>query len=356
LVLALALVTAGCLAAATASTESAESLQDQARDRADERLDDPELIGLWGIETPREVEEDNSSLRIYLDDEPGDGEAASWAYRFVGEERTAIIVVADTIGIVAEYVTPIDEDADPEDIPDELTWDVDSQEAADALAANESWPEMTDAHGLEWTLEHDDNTTVWGVEATNGTGAVMGVGDEVEAIVDAESGEVLEVERDNQDYDPDYDNEPPESNRTRPERGCDANQNSGQITPANDLEAGPVDLEQRGTVAVTVSYEGAGPLDVAIVDEGGDEVYEDSTTMTGTGTYDAEIDGLPADDYELVTSTSSGSANVDLQIRAYWGGGGQECPEPFAPGPSSSASVGPGFAQVDRTLSVDRLS
>lgn len=362
------LLAAGCLAA-SASTESAMDLEDQARDRADEMLDDPRLIGLWGVETPKHAESNTSELRVNLDDNPGDGNAAGWAYRFVGTERTGIVVVADELGVVAEFWTDRDEgdlfgsgDSSGEARPEALTWEVDSGEAADILADNETWPEMTDAHGVSWELEGEGNETIWNVEAEEVTFGEE-AGEDYHAVVDAQSGEILRVAPDEEFFPgPGSDAERPEREAPAHEGGCNSEEESGQLTPLGDVSTDEVDLEEHGYLTFTVSYQGAGPLDYAILDEDGETVFEDGTTMAGQGTIDNSLDGVEEGEYTLATSTSSGSANVDLRLTAVWGSGAQECDFGFGPGsptasegPTSDEPGPPAWVYVGRTLGVPQL-
>lgn len=356
LVLASVLVLAGCIGAA-ASTQSAGNLDDTARDRADEELDDPQLIGLWGVETPAEVVENGTELRIELDDNPGDGQAAGWAYRFLGEERSGIVVVADTVGVVAEYWEPIDED-DRMDDPSQLAldWDVDSEEAAETLQANDTWPTMTDAHALEWDLEREDNRTVWNVEATQ----VSFEGEDTEhhARVDAQTGQILDVREDAGWLGPGVGtSEEREAQRAPSEGGCNTEESSGEVTPLNDVSTEPAELPAYGSLALTASYQGAGPLDVEVLDESGDTVFEEDFTMAGSGTFDETLDAVEPGEYSLAASTGSGSAQVSLTLRAVWGGGFQDCEGWEGEGSQAGAPSPalPAWIHADRSLGVNAL-
>lgn len=341
-------VTAGCLAA-SAQTESAMSLEETARDRADDELEDPRLVGLWGVETPEEVTGENSTLRVHLDDDPGDGNAAGWAFRFVGQQRTAIVVVGDEVGVIAEFYTDLDEDDDP---PETLTWEVDSEEAADTLKANETWPEMTPAHALSWGLEHDDNRTVWDVEARE----VNLSGHDVEhhALVDAETGEILEIREEDEGFYVAPDTSGGDERPSQAKGGCDRDADSGQVSPTDELEA-QAELAEPGRIAVSFNYGGAGPIDLTLSHEG-DTVWEETITAAGGDNYEHTIDDLPAGDYTLTASTDAGAVSGTLEIAAQWGHGGA-CAGSYDYGPTGDASADalPAWVQADRTLGVATL-
>lgn len=351
------LLFAGCLAA-SAQTESAMTLKDQAQDRADEKFDNPRLIGLWGVETPRHVESNDSELRVHLDDEPGDGNAAGWAFMYLGEQRMGIIVVADQIGVVAEYYEDIEDvdDNESQERPQALSWQVDSPEAAEILKANETWPTMTDAHAVSWELERDDNRTIWDVGASEVN--LSGPDTDYNALVDAETGEILEVEKEEPySFGPsmgtESEAEPPQGSEEY--GGCNEAQGSGQVTPLSSVETDPASLPEEGRVHVSVSYSGAGSLDLALQESESDEtVWDDSVTMAGGDTYDVMVEDLDSGDYSLEASTGAGSGNVALEIQAMWGSGGQ-CQWDMDYGPGTPGSVS-GWIHTDRTLGVDQLT
>lgn len=341
----------GCLMA-SAQTESAMSLEEDARDRADEKLQDPDLVGLWGIETPYEVTSNESELKVYLDETPGDGEAASWAYAFLGQERGGIVVVADEIGVVAEYWEDID--VEEEDRPESLAWQLDSEAAAALLAENDSWPAMTDAHALSWELEHEDNTTVWDVHTQE-----ISFDEETRsyhAVVDAETAEILAIDEGSTSSETPPGGVEEDTESASYERGCNQQDASGTVTPVDDVATDPVDLEHPGMLALTVSYNGAGPLEIEVLDDDGQTVFEDSTTMVGSGSYDETIQGVGEGEYTLTASTGSGSGTASSEITAVWGGGFDQCEQTY--GPTSEAGPDteiPAWTHVDRGLGVPTL-
>lgn len=350
------LVLSGCLMA-SGQTESAMGLEDEARDRAEEKLENPELVGLWGVETPREVTSNESELRIYLDEQPGDGEATSWAYAFLGEKRGGIVVVADEIGVLGEYWE--DTDLEDDDRPPGLSWQVDSGEVASILAANETWPEMTDAHALSWELEHEDNATQWRVHTEE-----ISFDEETRAYtahVDAETGELLDVRSGSTGTTGTVEPVEEDVESSDYERGCDQESASAALTPGDEVTTDEVELEAHGTLALSVSYTGAGPLDVQVHDEDGEPVFEDSTTMVGSNSYDRTIEGASEGEYTLTAGTGSGSASVDAQLTAVWGGGFDQCEQPYGPTSedtsqdTSQPSI-PAWVHADRGLGVHALS
>lgn len=351
------LVLSGCLMA-SGQTESAMALEDEARDRAEDELDDPELVGLWGIETPREVTSNDSELRIYLDEDPGDGQATSWAYAFLGEERGGIVVVADEIGVLAEYWEDADLE-DEDDRPPSLSWQVDSEDVASTLAANETWPEMTDAHALSWELEHEDNVTQWEVHTQE-----VSFDEETRsytAHVDAESGELLDIRSGSTGHAEPVEPVDEDAGSSDYERGCNQESASAALTPGDEVTTDEVELEAPGTLALSVSYTGAGPLDVEVHDEEGEAVFEDSTTMVGSSSYDRTIEGASEGEYTLTASTGSGSATVDAQLTAVWGGGFDQCEQPYGPtsqdtSEDTSGPSIPAWVHADRALGVHALS
>lgn len=311
------LVFAGCLTAA-AQTDSAMSLEEEARDRAEEKLEDPQLVGLWGIETPREVVSEDAELRVYLDDEPGDGKAAGWAYRFIGQERTGIVVVADQVGLVAEYWEDMGDSA-PEERPPGLAWEIDSEEAADILAGNESWPQMTPSHAVSWDLQGAGNETVWTIEATEVN--VSGHSEDVHAHVDAETGEILAIEHDAGALPMTPAATASTTSATAAGNGgCNQASNSGRVLPTQDVSA-DVELPEPGRIQLAVSYSAAGPIDLELANEE-ETVWEDSVMAVGGGLSQESIHDLEEGDYTLTASSTTAAGNVQLDLTALWGNGG----------------------------------
>jgi hypothetical protein len=341
--LAVTMVTAGCLMA-SAQTESAMSLEDTARETAEETLEDPRLIGLWGVETPKEVTGEDQTLRIHLDDEPGDGNAAGWAFRFAGEEQTGIIVVGDEVGVVAELYETYDGD-DRADERETLGWEVDSEEAAETLRANASWPTMTDAHALAWELEREDDRTVWSVEAREVN--TSGPDEDYTGVVDAETGEIVAIDEDEARV---YAAEPAEAERG----GCERDRDSGQVTPQEKLETSTL-LAEEGQASVSFDYSGAGPVELTLYQDR-ETVWQEEITAAGSDTYEATIEDAEQGIYTLEATTDAGSVSGNLELVTAWGDGGPCEDARGGHGGQGPVDDTPSWVHTDRTLGVAAIA
>lgn len=307
------LITAGCLAV-SASTESAESLEETAAERSQERVADGQLVALWGAEPPRHVEGENDRLDIYIDDGSGDGQAPAWAYAYLGADRGGIVVVGDEIGVIGEYWHTFEAnetDAWLDEIPRVENWTVDSTEAAQILADDDRWPEITESWAVSWMLHGTPNGAVWEVEATNVT--FDGEGVDIEAAVSATNGTILAI-----DEDVDYDgfDDGPDTDETAP-GGCSQGTAAGRVTPVETVET-EVELPEDGRLMLRVSYSGSGPLELAVLEDGDEEVWSDSVLAVGGGTVQTEIP-LEEEDYVVEASTDAGVHTVSLHATAAWG-------------------------------------
>lgn len=345
------LIFAGCLSAA-ANTESAQSLESTAADRADSG----DLVALWGVEPPRHVESEDgkTTIDIYLDDAPGDGQAAGWSYAYVGEEKGGIVVVGDKIGVIAEAWHTFEaneSDEILEEVAPITDWPVDSEEVADLLAADDRWPEITDSWAVLWRLMQTDEGPVWHVEASNIT--LDGFGSEAEAVVSASNGTILDIHRHD---DPEEGVEGRQAATPTAAGGCTRDEASGQVTPLSDLEA-EVTLEQDGIIAVRASYTGAGPLDISVLEDGDDEVFSDSILVTRPGSATFHVEDLDDGDYVVELSTDAGAVNAQLTAEAMWGTGGA-CTDADTAS-SSSAAMQPlpaaYWAKLDPTMGLAGL-
>lgn len=250
------MLAAGCIGAAGARTAPAEALLSTARQAAAERIDDPKLVQVEGVEPPHRIETDDQMLVVHEDPEPGDGHAPGWSYTFLGRERAARVAVRDGGEIVAEAV-----DASPGDLEPLGDWSLDSDGAADAIVRHPNVSEVGEDVIVEWTLAGGAEP-VW--EATL---ASAGSISQQEIVVDARSAEVLGVS------------------------GCrDATDRSGSgvsyhaegpVAPGSEMDVS-LDLEHRGEINVTwMLEEGLGEVTVELLHDG-DIVHR--TTMTRLGT------------------------------------------------------------------------
>lgn len=312
------LVFAGCLSAA-AHTESAGSLESTAADRTDERTDNAGLVALWGVEPPRHIENEQDTVDIYLDETPGDGEAAGWSYAYIGEERGGIVVVGDGIGVIAEAWHTF-EGNESQEVKEELSpidgWEVDSQEAAEILAEDDRWPEITDSWAVFWRLMGTPQGPVWHIEAANIT--LDGFGQEAEAVMSAANGTILEIDHHEEG---DVMAEPATGPRTS-EAGCTEQEASGQVTPLSDVTS-EFELEEDGHLQLEASYSGAGPVDFRLLEDGDEEVWSESEVASSTSGNRAvyEIPHLEDGDYVLEATTDAGAVTVQMYAQAGWGGG-----------------------------------
>lgn len=312
--LALLVVTSGCIFAG-AATQPAEDLRSDAEDAANSHVNEPNLVEVWGVEPPLEVEDEDERLILHLDEEPGDGNAPGWGFFYVGDERSSAILTASGLGVLAEY------SEDTGDWHEEMTvlepWTVTSNEAASILQANETWPEMTDDTLVIWRLsmqqtdEDADPSPVWMVAAM----ALESDGQEAQALVDANSGEIIAVERSAPSHGPTPPSAPPAEIQ---EGGCEADQDNGQVTPLSDLTA-TVTLEEAGEIQLDTDLFGTGELSVALEGEDG-AVFEWEDTVIGS----AELDNthtVTEGTYQATVSTPAGSFNGDLFLVGQWGEG-----------------------------------
>lgn len=354
------LIVAGCLSAA-ASTESAESLESTAADRQEDRTENGELVALWGVEPPRHVEDEQVTVDIYLDEETFDGQTPGWAYAYLGDDKAGIVVVGDTIGVLGEawYTFEGDESQEAEE---EITpidgWEIDSEEAAEILAGDDRWPEMTASWATSWQLMQHEEGPVWRVEATNVT--THGFGSSISATVSASNGTILSMHEDEHDgFEPEFDDEDPDD---APREGsCSATQSSGTVTPVNDVTA-EIELEDEGRIEIEVATRGAGPLDLAVLEDGEEEVWSDARLVTGPGGITAVVRDLPEGDYVVEAATDAGAIDVTIDARGAWTGQGHceattSTSQTTRPGPAYPIDAQPAtsLAMLDPTMGLASL-
>lgn len=320
--LAVLVVAAGCLG--SPSTDTEEGQQDEAVDAASEHLDDPTLVGAWGVEPPIDARENDSRVMTHLDETPGDGRAPGWGYRFVDGDQQALVLVASDLGVIAEAYAPLEQEQRDEVASVEPAT-VTSEQAAEALRANASWPTMDENTTTLWVLEHDDERggVVWSVRAEKGIPTLFGDG--VHAFVDARSGEVLEVER----VEGGFGSGGPSGG------GCESESSSGRVTPATDVSA-DADLGGTGTVTVDVEADGAGTLNVTLAGPNG-TVWSQTRQIQAMDSFQREAEDLPPGTYEATATTPQGVFDVSVQIVAQWGF--SPCPTIDVSGPPTADTV-----------------
>lgn len=316
-VVTLMVLTSGCIFAG-AATQPAEDLQDDAEDAVEQHATDANLVEVWGVEPPTKVEHEDARLLIHLDEEPGDGNAPGWGFLFVGEGRSSAILTASGLGVLAEY------SEDTEDWHEERTpladWSVTSTEAASILQGNETWPEMQDDTMVVWRLtmqqidEGEDLKPVWMAAVA----PIVPDSTEAHALVDANTGEIIAVGTSEDEY-----HAPTQPPADVMEGGCDAESDSGQITPISELEA-TIEMEERGSLRIDASAFGSGQLELTVTEDG-EEVYAwDKTALVGGTQFSDQLGSVDEGTYEATLSTPAGTFDGDLHLTGQWGD--EACP------------------------------
>lgn len=315
------LLTAGCLG--TTSTDTSDDHQDTARDAASAFMETPRLVGVWGVEPPSHARDNHSILVTHLDDGPGDGEAPGWGYRFVGPNSEGVVLVSSDVGVIAEYYEQ--RDVGDETQPPIRNASVTSEEVAETLREHEDWPAMDENTTVLWNLAQDDeeDRPVWTVDAAKGPSIFFD--ERTRAVVDASTGEVLEVE-DVQDG---------EVGPGPGGGGCNRQSSSGQVTPMQDLSV-EAELGGRGEVTVETEATGVGPLNVTLTGPNG-TVWSETYDVQGPENDARSTEDLPPGTYEATASTDEGALDIELEIAAQWG---------FAPCPDVEVDTPPGAGAV----------
>lgn len=151
-----------------------------------------ELLGVVAIEPFKRINytsddgQDSGEFITHFDGNPGDGRAPGWVYGFYTGDRCVTIVLAAGLGVLAEGYDTCEEDVQP--LGD---WAVDSDEVAEILAGHEEWPDLGDDATYFWGLFGDEEAgAMWVVEGSDQDGTT------VEAVVDAQSGDIIEITQD----------------------------------------------------------------------------------------------------------------------------------------------------------------
>lgn len=184
---------AGCIGGPGKTMTAREGLAD-ARSAAEAWADgaDLQLVGIFALEPFKRIQHTDGEYELeyvtHLDGNPGDGRAPGWAYAFYTGERCISVLLASGLGVLAEgYETCDEQDV----VPD---WSVDSSEVAAILGRLDDWPDLGEDGTYFWELYADDGRAVWAVGGYSPDGESMG------ALVDASTGEVLELEVDARGY------------------------------------------------------------------------------------------------------------------------------------------------------------
>jgi hypothetical protein len=191
LALLLTALLAGC-AGAPGETMSARDGLGDAEDAAGKWAEgeDLHLIGIAAVEPFKRInwtydgdgDEESGEVVTHLDGSPGDGKAPAWAYGFLAGGRCIGVVLAAGLGVLAEGY----ESCDGSDTVGD--WEVDSDEAVDLLRERPEWTDLGPSASFFWALEADEGQATWSVFGENQDGQAL------MAVVDAESGDILEIE------------------------------------------------------------------------------------------------------------------------------------------------------------------
>lgn len=340
----LAALSAGCIGAPGKTMTAREGLDD-ARSAAEGWAEgrDLGLLGIVAVEPFKHIQstdeatgEVDAEFVTHLDGNPGDGKAPGWVYGFFDGERCIVVMLAAGLGVLAEgYETcsePFDgleedagedagarssrgEDDDPEVVGD---WAFDSNEVAQILGAEEQWPDLGEDGTYLWGLFPDEGKTVWVV------GGIGEDGETVEAVVDATTGEVVEIEHVPADaMDGFLSDDVPAGSDGGPGASVsrtDQDSDSSPALVAGGMLLAEVDLEDVGRIDLHVSANAIVGGFVLAIDGPDGRVAEDDLggVATGYSMLGRTYEDLPAGHY-TVTLTAQGTALLaDLRVDASW--------------------------------------
>lgn len=208
--------------------------------------EDLHLLGIVAVEPFQRInwtdgDEESGEFVTHLDGNPGDGRAPGWAYGFLAGDRCIGIVLAAGLGVLAEGYETCEGDDTVGD------WEVDSNEVAEILGARDDWPDLGPDGSYFWSLEADDGEALWTVAGSDQDG------ESVAAVVDAESGEVLMVERDlGEDFDV-FEPGPGSSTGAPGGSGSAEDQDSATTLAAGESLVAEVDLGGVGALVLDLS-------------------------------------------------------------------------------------------------------
>ena len=348
-----AAVSAGCIGA-PGKTMTARDGLDDARSVAEGWAEgrDLGLLGVMAVEPFKHVQSTDETGEVdaefvtHLDGNPGDGNAPGWVYGFFDGERCIVVLLAAGLGVLAEgYETCSDvdvsvseEDGEGEasssadsgpDVIDD--WAIDSDEVGEILAGEDEWPDLGDDGTYFWGLFPDEGDVLWVV------GGIGEDGESVEAVVDAMTGEVIEIEHVPAGelegfFGGSVPAEPGSSGAGSPgspgQDGMDGYSkvndelHESAVTTATPAQAS-VELEGSGgylvvDASVLANFNGVGMVRVILTGPDGEVQSEGIPNFTG-GTAHFEVDGLAPGTYTL--SVEAGPGSVAAQVDAFIEGG-----------------------------------
>lgn len=284
------MLAAGCVGVLPDGTVAAGELLSTARQAAAERIDDPELVRVEGVEPPHRLESEERTVVVHEDPEPGDGEAPGWTYAFAGEDRLVTVAVRAEGEVVAEAV-----DRRPAPVDPLGDWSLGSPEAAEAIVEHPKVTEPGEDVVVEWTLTGGDEP-VWEV--------AMHVPDSSgwqEIVVDARDGEVLSVEG---CWD-----------ASGASAGFSAGNTSGPLTPASDMSV-DTDLPHAGWIDVSWALEGGiGEATAELIHNG---TVVETFPMSGSEGHGVAYGETGPGHYVARLTTEQGAHDAEVGLSAAW--------------------------------------
>lgn len=324
------LVTAGCLAGGADQAGAKDQLS-TAEEQADEKLTDPTLVEVWGIEPLHRSADQDHELVVNADGNPGDGNAPAWGYRFADDQAQMTVIVASGIGVLAHHW----ENETAEDATPIERWEVDADEAADQLEDNETWPGVQENQTVGWNLEMRNGTPIWDVVVHQG---VFGWGDPVvTAEVDAETGEVLAVHEgrwahDHGGYDPGYDGNHSSGYGASYGPGfgqCDQDEDRGNLATGQEPLQAEVTLPEPGRIQLDIDHGTLVGQATITLAQDGEEIWQETIPETPgveRGSFSETFEDVAPGTY-TATLGPADSASVghdeELELTAIWDDG--EC-------------------------------
>lgn len=300
-------VAAGCLGG-SAPTATARDLVDDARDAAGERVGEPTLVSVNGLEpfrhVPPEDPGDDAEVWLHLDEDNTNGEAPGWFYEFRdGSIRYGVAVYANGEVLAESRERGVE---DPVEALD--GWEVDSPDVARGLADHPDWPEPRENETVGWELSMVDGEPLWRVSRSEG---VFGGGRT--ALVHAGNGTVLAV-REDPGFGP--------GDGGGPDREHDESRETGTVSPTDDVEArleveGPGRVEGILEADASQLQTGTGSVTFELLR---DEEVQRSTTVEdpGPGTWNLTVENASPGEWTGRASSSDDIRDVTVVVRGNW--------------------------------------
>lgn len=298
-----------------APTGTAQGLLDDARDAAGERVDDPALVRVTGLEPFRHQVEEQAEGRdefwLHLDDDNADGQAPGWLYTFrdgTTRYRVAVYASGEVLGEALEASADGRETDEP-GAPLQ-GWEVDTDEVAETLAGHPDWPAPRENDTVRWSLSMSDGEPIWRVSNDEG---VIFSSDRRTAVVHAGNGTVLAVEERDRGF-----GTPEEE----PRREYDEDRASGTVSPSDDVEAA-IQVEGPGRVAAVLEADaselgaGGGSVTFELLR---DEEVERSTTLeeSGSATRNLTVENAGPGEWTARASSGDDVRDVTVTVRGNW--------------------------------------